>query len=185
MNKPNDDDFKLWLSRSKVKKLVYHATVHVFDTFDTSKGDLGSHFGSIDQANNVAKYRLENHNIGEPFIIPVWIQLNNPLRLIDVGSFHADGIAKQLEKKGLLPKGEGTRITKEIDQNWRARKTYDPICLQAIKDAGYDGVVYANTAEHEGAGDSYIVFEPEQVVFAITNQYNENRAELVARRKFR
>lgn len=184
MKKPDDQDFKEWLAYSKVKKIVYHATVHVFDAFDTSKGDLGAHFGSIEQANNVAKHRLANHNMGEPLIIPVWIQLNRPLRLVDVGTFHADGIARQLERKGLLPKGEGVRIEKAIDQDWRARKIYDPICLNAIKDGGYDGIVYANTAEHEGAGDSYIIFEPEQVTFAITNQFNTKNTEYQRKRRF-
>lgn len=152
--------------------MVYHATIHDFDYFDTSKGDLGSHFGSLEQANNIATHRLSYHHEGGPLILPVWLQITNPLRLKDVGSFHADGIADQLERKGLLAKGEGKRIVKEIDLDWKLRKQYDPICLKAIIDAGYDGVVYANTAEHEGSGDSYIVFNADQVIFAISNPHN-------------
>lgn len=172
MKKPNNEEFREWHKYSRVKTLVYHATVHEFDRFDPSKSDLGAHFGNLNQANNICINRLSNHPHGGPFVIPVWINLTNPIRLKDVGSFHADGIAVQLEKRGLLRTGEGKRIQKEIDANWRLREKYDPLLLQILKEAGYDGVVYANTAEGEGNGDSYIIFEPDQVCFAISNEYN-------------
>lgn len=172
MKKPKHEDFANWHKYSRVKQMVFHGTVHVFDEFDTSKSDLGAHFGSLDQVNAICENRLGSRPDAGPFIIPVWLNITNPLRLKDVGSFHADGIAIQLEKKGLLPRGEGKRIEKEIDADWKLRKKYDPMLLNIIKEAGFDGVVYANTAEGEGPGDSYIVFEPDQVCFAITNQYN-------------
>ena len=163
--KPSTPEFREWYGRSKVKGVVYHATAADFDAFDTTKGDLGAHFGSIEQANYL-KNRLSGR--GSMNIMPVWLSIRNPLRLKDVGSFHADGIAVQLEKKGLLKKGEGKRIEKEIDADWTLRKKYDPMLRQIIKDAGYDGVVYKN--EHEGDGDSYIAFEPEQIKSAVGNR---------------
>lgn len=162
-HRPRLDTFRQWFKYSRVKRVVYHATSSDFDAFDTSKGDLGAHFGTLEQANHVAQNRLG----GMALIMPVWLNMSNPLRLKDVGSFHADGIAKQLESKGLLPRGEGKRIEKEIDLNWRLRDKYDPIVRDLIQKAGYDGVVYKNT--QEGDGDSYIAFNATQIKSAIGN----------------
>lgn len=172
MKKPKDPEFQEWHKRSRVKQMVFHATVHEFHEFDTSKGDLGAHFGNLDQANNIVKNRLSSPPAGGPLIIPAWIRLVNPIRLKDTGSFHADGIALQIERIGLLPKGEGSKITKAIDADWRLRKQYDPFLLDILKNAGHDGVVYANTADFEGFGDSYIIFDSNQVIFSITNKFN-------------
>ena len=161
-----DPQTRVWLGKSKVRIRMYHATAAQvdFDSFDTSKGDLGAHFGTLEQAHHVAASRL---GMGEFVrIIPVWLQLKNPLRLKDVGTFHSDGIALQLEKKGMLPKGEGKRIEKEVDQNWRLRKVYDPMLLEIIKDHGFDGIIYANTQEE--SGDSYIIFDPCKIKFSIS-----------------
>lgn len=136
MKKPIATDFTYWHKGSRIKHLVYHATTQVFHAFDTSKGDLGAHFGNQQQVNNIVQNRLSGSPNGGPFIIPVWLSLENPLRLKDVGSFHADGIASQLERKGLLPKGDGKRIEKEIDQDWRLRKHYDPLFIALIKMQG-------------------------------------------------
>lgn len=166
--RPRTPEFRQWYAGSKVKGVVYHATPNAFDAFDTStdRSDLGAHFGTREQADRIATgMRLDNREGTN--IMPVWLSIKNPLRLKDVGSFHADGIAPQLEKKGLLPKGEGKRIVKEIDADWRQRKKYDPMMRQIIEAAGYDGVVYANT--QEGAGDSWIAFRPEQIKSAIGN----------------
>lgn len=160
-------NLQAFLDGSKVKGVVYHATRADFNAFDTGKSDLGAHFGTEEQANKIAGgMRLDNAEGTQ--VMPVWLSIKNPLRLKDVGTFHADGIADQLERKGLLPKGEGKRIIKEIDADWKLRKKYDPMLRQIIQDAGYDGVVYANT--QEGKGDSYIAFKPEQIKSAIGNR---------------
>lgn len=143
--------------------IAYHATCSpAFEKFDTSRGDLGAHFGQLSQAAHIS---LNRHG-GRPesHVMKVRLHLQSPLRLKDVGSFHADGIARQLDKKGILPpalKGRGKQIEKEIEADWKKRRVYDPILRQAIIDAGYDSVKYANT--NEGAGDSYIAFFPEQI----------------------
>lgn len=155
-----------WLRFSRVKSVVYHATnAPGFVSFDTSRSDLGAHFGTLAQANYVAEHRRDGEGAR---IIPVWLNLRSPLRLKDVGSFHADGIAPQLERRGLLPRGDGKRIVREIDADWKARRKYDPMLRQIIEKAGYDGVVYKNA--HEGAGDSYIAFHPAQIKSAIGNR---------------
>ncbi|MEJ8837644.1 GNAT family N-acetyltransferase [Ramlibacter sp. AN1133] len=161
---PRDDSFRDWFAGSRVRSPVFHATSADFNTFDTTRGDLGTHFGTLQQALRVVERGERDGRAGRR-IIPAWLKLANPLRLVDEGSFHADGIAEQLERKGLLAVGEGTRIRRECDADWRARKIYDPQLRQVIQDAGFDGVVYAN--RHEGAGDSYIAFEPQQIRTAL------------------
>ena len=154
---------------------AYHATCATFDRFDTSKGDLGAHFGTLGQA---AYISLNRHG-GRPesHVLKARLNLRASLRLRDVGSFHADGIAPQLEKKGLLPSGLRARdIMKEIEGDWRQRRVFDPLLRQAIIDAGYDSVVYTNT--NEGAGASYIAFFPEQIEIVDRNVNIEDYAGL-------
>jgi hypothetical protein len=164
-----------WLKSSAVKKIVYHATnAEDFTAFDVSRGDLGAHFGTLDQANYIAEHRRDGDGAR---IIPAWLFIRRPLRLKDVGTFHADGIARQLERKGIIPRGEGKRIERECDTDWRKRKVYDAQLRDAIVAAGYDGVVYKNG--HEGAGDSYIVFHPGQVKSATGNKGTFDRESVV------
>lgn len=73
----------------------------------------------------------------------------NFLKLNDTGTFHADGIARQLEKKGLLAKGKGKQIEQEIDANFRLRQQYDPLMRDALARNEFDGIKYAN--QQEGA----------------------------------
>lgn len=153
---------------SKVKHVVYHATNADFNVFDTTMSDLGAHFGTLEQANKVAETRLFGRKPGAgPSVMPVYLNLRSPLRLKDVGTFHADGIAPQLAAKGWMTKAEAKAIVSAIDRDWNLREKYDKQMRELIQSEGYDGVVYKNT--HEGDGDSYIVFKPEQVKSAIGN----------------
>jgi len=157
-----------FLANSKVKKVVYHATSASFDTFDTSLGDLGAHFGTVDQANKAAERGrgAQNRADGEgASVMPVYINVENPLRLKDEGSFHGWSIAPQLARKGIISNAEAKRIETE---GWREQKKNNAIVRDAIKAAGFDSVVYKNTTE--GAGDSYIAFEPTQVKSATGNR---------------
>ena len=129
-----------------------HYSPNEFDEFDMSRSDLGPHFGTYAQA----KYRADVFDGTDKNIKEFKLAVTNPLRLKDTGTFHADGIALQLEKKGILAKGEGRRIEMEIEKNWKLRKKYDPYVKQKMQEAGYDGVVYKNS--HEGAGDSMVPF---------------------------
>jgi len=165
---PLTPSFKAWFGNGKVKRVVYHATTAQFSEFDTDRSDLGAHFAStLTQANRIAMARHAGAKI-----IPCFINLTNPLRLNDTGTFHAQGIALQLERKGIIPEGEGKRITKEGKTDWKLTRKYDSLLRKAIIDAGYDGVVYKN--EHEGVGDSYIVFSPKQVKFAGLSEVSDS-----------
>jgi hypothetical protein len=128
------DDF---LDGSVIRHTVYHKTGAKFDEFDTDRGQLGSHFGSIEQAHKVPVRQ------GKPTMVEAHLNIKNPLRLKDHGSFGAGFVRKQLVDMGLTHEGD-TRHPKEI-----------------IQSHGYDGVVYAN--EREGKGDSWIALHPHQI----------------------
>lgn len=150
---PETRDF---VKYSRIKKPVFHGTASNFDVFDIDRSDLGPHFGSLKQAHKA----LDRHysDVGGPNIRPVYLKLENPLRLKDEGSFHADAIIDQLLKKKLIDK----KLFSDIKQGgWHQRKHYNGIIRQILFRAGYDGIVYKN--KHEGDGDSYIVFSHEQI----------------------
>ena len=144
-------------------KTWYHATQHNFDKFDTSRSDLGSHFGTKEQAEHILKNRLD----GQGHIYKAKIKVYNPLRLKDVGSFHADNISDQLLKKKLISKEEHQKYTHP--EAWKHRKQYNQEVRQRLIDSGYDGVTYSNS--HEGKGSSLIVFNPDDI--KITGQHTQ------------
>lgn len=164
-SKTRKANLREFLRDSKVRRIVYHATSADFRVFDTNRSDLGAHFGTLEQVLEIA---AQGRGVGNMSILPVYLRIRRPLRLKDVGSFHADGIAPQLAAKGWMDKKEARRIVAEIDRDWKLRKQYDPLMRQLITDRGFDGIVYKNA--HEAApADSYIVFYPQQIKSAIGN----------------
>lgn len=145
-----------YLLESYLKKW-FHATSNDFDTFDVSKSDLGAHFGNLQQANYVLNNRLRRN--GNHKLITVNLSIYNPLRLKDVGCFHADCIADQLYKKNVIDK-ELYRQFSEDDAH-EYRKEYNQIIRNKLLEKGYDGVVYRNN--HEGKGDSIIAIHPSHI----------------------
>lgn len=171
---PSTDAFKEWnglYSQSKAKGVFYHKTRGDFNQFDPAKRELGFHFGTLEQAEAVAVLRDNPEGTN---IMPVRLSVKNPLRLKDEGSFHADGIADQLARKGIIDKKLAKQINAEIESDWKSRKKWDEVLRKSIQDAGYDGIVYKN--EHEAPGDSWIVFEPTQIKSAIGNNGDYNAA---------
>lgn len=143
-------------------KKWFHATANDFDTFDVSKSDLGSHFGNLQQANYVLNNRLSSRNInsnGNYKLLTVNLSIYNPLRLKDVGCFHADCIADQLHKKKVIDKDLFKIFNADDAHNHR--KEYNQIVRNKLLEKGYDGVVYRNN--HEGAGDSIIAIHPSHI----------------------
>lgn len=139
-------------------KTWYHATQNHFDKFDTSLGDLGSHFGSKEQAEHILKNRLN----GNGHIYKAKIKVYNPVKLKDVGSFHADNISDQLLKKKLISEEDHIKYTQP--DAWKHRKAYNQEIRDKLIKQGYDGVSYSNT--NEGKGTSLIIFNPEDIKMA-------------------
>lgn len=195
----NSPAFKKWFKKSKVVNAdgspmkVYHGTLKDFFTFRTSSTDqLGAHFGTIDQAEGFT----EGGRNGGGNIMPVYLSIQNPLRLTDEAAWTPVDVAIQLN--GLTPEG-GLVSEAEIEKLENMSEQDAANYVQGILEkAGYDGVVYLN--RHEGsaftdyldnngmmpqgfsrwsdaqvlrmfpdAKDSYIVFKPSQVKSAISN----------------
>lgn len=136
-------------------KSWYHASPNKFDTFDVTKSDLGPHFGNLEQASHVINNRLG----GNGNLYKAKIKIYNPLKLKDVGSFHADNIADQLLKKKLISKQEYMKYTEK--DAWKHRKEYNKEVREILINHGYDGVSYQNN--HEGRGVCVIPFDSNDI----------------------
>lgn len=172
---------------SVVKQIVYHSTNHIFDKFNTKDKNFGSHFGTIEQTNDIAKYRSKG-----AMTKPVYINLQNPLRIKYDTFLDNDAIIQQLIEKGIIT---GIKFGDQYPKNKRSTENIQKI----IKDAGYDGIIYLNRNEgvketseeiedeelfrsystdeeflkkFPDAKDSYIVFDSSQVksIYETSNQ---------------
>lgn len=149
VRKPSTAEFKQWVGYSKLP-IQYHYSSNSFDKVDVTKSDLGFHVGTLEQAEHRKKLLGGNEDI-----LSFFVNIRNPLKLKDNGSFHADNISEQLLKKGIIDK----KLMNEInDAGWKERKKYNQIVRNIILNKGYDGIMYKN--EHEGNGVSYIIIDP-------------------------
>lgn len=165
-------EFRRWFGDSKVvngnasPKLVFHGTLVCFTEFRASmrNPELGFHFGSLAQAEFFAGYDSERCPPAGSNIRPVYLRIENPLRLLDVfekGRRSAENVAKWICRDRLISK----RIRDQVYRARTARQANERI-VQAIREIGYDGIVYEN--DHEGGTDtfndeSYVVFESDQI----------------------
>ena len=177
--------FNAWFKQSAVvdeadaPKRMYHNTRpdRDFGIFNTQKSEFGAHFGTPEQANDVRGTRY-----GHGY--PVYLSIQNPIRLDDVGMFHSLNVAENLLRLGV--------IDEDLFRAVIANTVNGQVVLQdALIEKGYDGVVYLNRregvqldedtfrdgmtdaefkAQYPDAQDSYIVFQPTQVKSAIANR---------------
>jgi hypothetical protein len=162
---------------------LYHATWSEFkdpNKFDPSKGQLGTHFGSINQARDV--YAMGRETGEKPRMYPSFIKALKPIRLEDT-SEDWTLVHTQPAVSELLTEQEIKTIRSSTVNN---NTKYD-IVRNAIERNGYDSIVYLNRTEgiynpsisyeeqrspmsdkvfrskFKDAEDSYIVFRPEQI----------------------
>jgi len=177
-------NFYAWFKDSKVVDdqgrplVVYHGTNNDFNEFDVSN-ELGAHFGSTGQAGSFAKTK--------GLIIPAYIKMDNPLRLVDNGSFNANDIIGELIDTGVISQQAGENILRNDDP------MATDLTKKLIKKSGFDGIVYLNRREglvaildededfevdatdnefkgkYPNAKDSYIAFESNQIKSATGN----------------
>ena len=167
-------------------KWTFHGSRDASDLreIDPARSDFGFHTGSIDQAE--ARLRAfapptEVFPSGAAIAPLVKSKYANMLRVTDPGSFHADGLAPLLEKKKLLAKGKGKQIQEAVDSDWKLREKYDPLMRDAVRNAGFDGLVYSNL--HEGSGKSYAFSNPSMVrsPFAAFDPAKRNSNDMLGR----
>ncbi len=182
---PATEAFREWhgkYAKSRARGIFYHKTDRSFDAFSPDYRELGFHFGTLGQAEGMARHADNRPGTN---VMPVWLSIRNPLRLEDEGSFHADAIADQLVRKKIITKELARKIKREVDTNWRKRKEYDEKIRGILQGVGYDGIVYRNTQEDASSGDdSWIAFEPTQIKSAIGNNgnYSPDQASLLEQR---
>lgn len=165
-------EFKKWFGDSKVVNedgspmVVYHGTNKDFDKFSKT-ADIGFHFGTVEQANNrniIDRFWSSARPKEGSNVMPVYIKLENPLRVKDLKENWDLGLLREMVRLGVLSEEKMDSLRKEGNekQNWKQ------LAVRTLKDLGYDGLVYENIAE--GRGDSYVVLEPNQIKSAIGNR---------------
>lgn len=115
-----------------------------FDAFKmpTDGNELGVHLGTREQA----------ETFGTAFAF--FVSMQNPLRLPDLGTWGYQSVIREARLRGVqISEAEYDAVFESRDNNAALRSL--------LKSKGFDGVVYENEAE--GAGDSWIVFDREQV----------------------
>lgn len=159
--------------------VAYHGTAaEDFDKFDVAKSeDIGIHFGSAAQAND----RIINDDYGPTRVIPVVLDVKNPMTFRDLGTWEPREIYNHLVDQGISFSKAEARLAQTKSMSGRAAEAYE-LLRKKIAAAGYDAIRYLN--EEEGAprvqgadgdqvstsGWSYIVWEKGSVRSALTDQ---------------
>jgi hypothetical protein len=159
--------FWKWFGDSKVVDengdplVVYHGTSNAlgadFSEFHMHK--LGAHFGSIKQAE---KRGWESADEENPLAIySVFLRIENPVRLQDWGDAF-DDVESDFWLEFLREvKSKLDPETQEAMRRDKYRPTTHRDVIGLLEGSGYDGIIYRNA--YEGTGDSYVVFNPEQI----------------------
>ena len=210
----NSEEFKRWFRNSRIVDsngrplVVYHGTQGKFKAFDTAQSELGSHFGTKNQANEFVQTpesEMSREDWAEAVkfegrtdqIFPVYLSMQNPIRMKDTGRWIPSRIAKRLQLEGMLTP-EQSKYISSLPLN-------TPVQIKALqkllKDSGVDGIVYLNRyegfkpktnptefatdaedlsdeafkAKYPEAQDSYLIFDPVQVK-SIFNEFEEGAA---------
>lgn len=174
-------DFRTWFGDSVVTDKsgrplkVYHATNTDFTEFRA-----GSHFGSAQAANDRFEklhdfsVRVVGRDPGRFRVQPVYLKIENPLRLPDLAGLPDPNIApedKEGELQQYMRSWESETDLAEVlyerdilteDEFWEHQ--YDRLdkLIPLLQSKGYDGIVYKNEIEDPGH-DSWIIFDPKQV----------------------
>lgn len=155
--------FKEWFGGSQVLDengeplVVFHGTntKDNFTEFAPMFDVLGTHFGTFEQAKN--RGATEGRNI------PVYLSAQNLLRVEDPGTnlWGTKKVGDQLIAKGIITSDDLARAIE-----WPPEDRGE-LFVDAIKQAGYDGVIYENMKE--GDGTSFVAFSPNQIKSATGN----------------
>lgn len=140
----------------------YHGTnadIEQFSRFKARGNDreIGIHVGTVDQANFMAKAKSggmrRNTYVGAPNVIPLHVRAQKSLRLPDLGNWSPENMA------AVLRQDHGFEIT----PTGASGEVIGVDIRQALKDAGYDSIVYKNAYEGNRDADSLILFDTEQL----------------------
>jgi len=184
--------------------IYYHGTRGDFSEFDQNMLDLGVHVGTPEQANerllDVARIKGEIPSYGnfesdsppvipDAKVMPVRINVHNPLRMPDVGNWkNSSKVIEELEKQQYQNSGininEIMEAFNDIAMGDPIGKYGDPddwldsmenrelleIINAEIQKAGYDGIVYKNIVETTSGGMGEILPEARSKIAEIKKE---------------
>lgn len=159
----------------------YHGTNANIEEFSRFKGrgndrEIGIHVGTEDQANFMAKSKgggmRKGTFTGQPNVIPLYARAQNPLRLPDLGNWKPDHLAAALRQEHGI----------EVTPTGASGEVIGVDVRMAIRDAGYDSIIYKNAYEGNRDADSLILLNTNQLrsVNAAFDPANARSARLVA-----
>lgn len=161
-----------------------------FTVFQPHRGDFGTHAGTPEQADDFVmgpdnpaaalkvkgKLADDDPRVKADRILPIYLRAKNPLRLPDTLWGNSHVMLQDIKQAAAkLPSEENFRLLRAVDEletdaALRAIPIGHKEIAAALEKAGYDSIVYKNTAEgrKDSHGevipeDSYIVFRPEQI----------------------
>lgn len=215
------DNFKEWFKGSKVinkdgtPKIMYHGTTaeEDFTIFSPSEFEIGTHVGTKAQANDPAFVgdQRDPANIEDPEsrankaaqkdksrIIPVFVNIKNPLRMPDDFGRGINRIATNIADMLEAMRADSAIVDEVLDiarqkyyiEEADKRAAWADL-IELLRRAGYDGFVYTNMMEgvknerttdptsrrynpyaEDTVNDSYVVFSPRQLKSLYGNEGN-------------
>ena len=185
-------------------EMYYHGTRGDFSEFNPAMLDLGVHVGTPEQANerllDVARMKGEIPSYGnfdsdkppvipEATVMPVRVNVHNPLRMPDVGNWKSSSkVIEELEKQQYQNSGididEIMQAYDDIAMSDPIGNYSDPddwiesmenrelleIINEEIQKAGYDGIVYKNIVETTSMGEGEIMPEAKAKIAEIKKE---------------
>lgn len=160
--RPIRANFRNWFGASKAMDgqgqplMLFHGSFSDISHFSPQGRDIGIHFGS---ANHASAAQFIGRRKTEGRIMPVYLAVDNPLRIDDVfrpGASGAYGVARELHRLGLFSdsqmqhlkelthaKGEDHVLTSSRNKVWNAQQ----LIIDRLIEKGIDGLVYENAHE--------------------------------------
>ena len=135
-------------------KTMYHGTRGGGFT-EFRRGDMGMHFGTITQASKMAG-TIDLGSEMAPSIHPVYVRLQNPIRLRDLGNWQAPLVIPQLLEAGVITQQDIDEIKAYLDVDTIDIPEDTTILL--LKSKGYDGIAYLN--RREGIKNLFVTGDP-------------------------
>lgn len=147
-----------------IPKVLFHGATRAVKNLRPGKGrwvgseDLGVHVGSSESANRRLEDARKEGRRGAPNIMPLYHQIQNPLRMDDIGNWKSPSRVEN-ELARLFP--DRAPIVRSMMKRYDSTDSEDgamEILRRELLGLGHDSVVYKNA--YEGGGDSYIVLDP-------------------------
>lgn len=184
------NNLEKFMKGSIIRKPLLHGTKENFDTFE--RGELGFHF----TADPTTAGKRTGTTMGHAgHIMPVWVNIKNPLRVHDPGTWLGAGFRQELVDLHVITPAEAAALDRAQHQAWNT--AYGPplngmtdfntvrwkegqAIRDLLKEKGYDGIVYRNDYEH--GGDSWIAFDSNQIKSVTGNKgtFNARKAAIVS-----